>query len=65
MKKAHPTLIVMAKAPIMGRAKTRLARDIGPAHAQRLYRMMMTKVLRQTQRDTIFLRVCAGHMIKR
>jgi len=49
MKKAHPTLIVMAKAPIMGRAKTRLARDIGPAHAQRLYRMMMTKVLRQTR----------------
>ena len=30
----RPVLYVVAKAPIMGRAKTRLAADIGPAHAQ-------------------------------
>jgi rSAM/selenodomain-associated transferase 1 len=38
----------MAKAPIMGAAKTRLARDIGPAHAKRIYRAMMASVLRNT-----------------
>lgn len=43
-----PTLIIMAKAPIMGRAKTRLARDIGPTHAKRLYRAMMGEVMRNT-----------------
>lgn len=43
------TLIIMAKAPIMGRAKTRLAADIGPVHAHRLYKMMMAGVLRDTQ----------------
>ena len=31
----------------MGAAKTRLARDIGPVHAQRLYRAMTARVLRQ------------------
>ena len=43
-----PALIIMAKAPIMGRAKTRLARDIGPAHAKRIYRAMMAQVIRNT-----------------
>ena len=43
-----PVLIIMAKAPIMGRAKTRLARDIGPVHAKRLYRAMMGRVIRHT-----------------
>ena len=33
----RPVLYVVAKAPIMGRAKTRLAADIGPAHACLLY----------------------------
>lgn len=42
------TLIIMAKAPIMGRAKTRLAADIGVVHANRLYKMMMAQVIRQT-----------------
>jgi len=45
----RPTLYIFAKAPIMGRAKTRLARDIGPAHAKRLYRAMTGQVLRQVQ----------------
>jgi len=43
-----PRLVIMAKAPIMGAAKTRLARDIGPAHAKRIYRAMMACVLRNT-----------------
>lgn len=38
----------MAKAPIMGRAKTRLARDIGVTHAKRIYRAMMAQVIRNT-----------------
>lgn len=43
-----PTLIIMAKAPIMGRAKTRLAKDIGTSHAKRIYRAMMSEVIRNT-----------------
>jgi len=44
----RPTLYIMAKAPIMGRAKTRLAADIGVVHAKRIYRQMMSTVIRQT-----------------
>lgn len=44
-----PTLYIMAKAPIMGHAKTRLAADIGPVHAKRIYRAMMGQVLRNVQ----------------
>ncbi|WP_371396971.1 DUF2064 domain-containing protein [Fretibacter rubidus] len=43
------TVIIMAKAPIMGRAKTRLAADIGLVHAHRLYKMMMSRVIRGVQ----------------
>lgn len=45
----RPTLYIVAKAPIMGRAKTRLAADIGPVHAKRIYRALMGQVLRQTR----------------
>jgi len=45
----RPTLYIMAKAPIMGRAKTRLAADIGVVHAKRIYRQMMSAVIRQIQ----------------
>jgi len=45
----RPTLYVVAKAPIMGRAKTRLAADIGPVHAKRIYRALMAQVLRQVR----------------
>ena len=41
----RPTLYIMAKAPIMGRAKTRLAADIGVTHAKRIYRRMMSGVI--------------------
>ncbi len=43
----RPTLYVVAKAPIMGHAKTRLAADIGRVHAKRNYRALMGQVLRQ------------------
>ncbi len=45
----RPVLYVVAKAPIMGRAKTRLAADIGPVHAKRIYRGLMGQVLRQVR----------------
>lgn len=45
----RPKLIIFAKAPIMGRAKTRLAAGIGPVHAKRIYRAMTAKVLRNVQ----------------
>ena len=45
----RPVLYVVAKAPIMGRAKTRLAADIGPVHAKRIYRTLMGQVLRQVR----------------
>lgn len=44
----RPQLIIFAKAPLMDRAKTRLAADIGTVHAQRLYRAMTARILRQT-----------------
>ena len=47
-RNSRPCLIIMAKAPIMGRAKTRLAKDIGPTHAKRIYRAMMRAVIRNT-----------------
>ncbi len=61
----RPTLYIVAKAPIMGRAKTRLARDIGPTHAKRIYRAMMTRVIRNVQDprwDTI-LAVTPPHLL--
>lgn len=63
----RPTLFVVAKAPIMGRAKTRLAADIGPVHAKRLYRAIMGQVLRQVHDprwDTV-LAVTPPHLIGR
>ena len=45
----RPSLIIYAKAPIMGRAKTRLAADIGPVHAKRIYRAMTARIIRNVQ----------------
>jgi len=61
----RPTLFIVAKAPIMGRAKTRLAADIGPVHAKRIYRSMMSQVLHQTRDpkwDTV-LAVTPPHLL--
>lgn len=41
-----PQLIVFVKAPRIGKAKTRLAADIGKTHAWRHYRAMTSKILR-------------------
>ena len=46
---SRPRLVIFAKAPIMGRAKTRLAADIGPVHAKRIYRAMTARVLQNVQ----------------
>lgn len=45
----RPRLYIMAKAPVMGRAKTRLAADIGVTHAKRIYRNMMSQVIRNVK----------------
>jgi len=45
----RPILYVFAKAPVMGRAKTRLAADIGVVQAKRLYRAMTAETLRTVQ----------------
>ncbi|MBL4869588.1 MAG: glycosyltransferase [Robiginitomaculum sp.] len=41
-----PLLIIFTKAPIMGKAKTRLAAGIGRVHAWRIYRAMCAKIFR-------------------
>ncbi len=38
-----PTLIVMLKAPREGTVKTRLAADVGPAQATRIYRLLVER----------------------
>lgn len=47
----RPVVVVMAKAPVMGRVKTRLARDIGPVAATRFYRTQLVRLLRVLLRD--------------
>ena len=42
-----PRLYIFAKAPLTGRVKTRLARDVGPVHALRIYRAMTARILRE------------------
>jgi rSAM/selenodomain-associated transferase 1 len=44
-----PLLFIFAKAPLMGKAKTRLAADIGRVHALRVYRAMCAKILREVE----------------
>jgi len=42
----RPHLIIFAKAPVFGHAKTRLAKGVGVVHAKRLYRAMTRRILR-------------------
>ena len=44
-------LVVMAKAPVMGRVKTRLAASIGAVEATRAARVMLQALLRRLARD--------------
>lgn len=45
------TLVIMVKAPVLGRAKTRLAREIGGVEALRFYRAATAALLRRVARD--------------
>lgn len=44
-----PRLYIFAKAPRIGKVKTRLAADVGDVHAWRIYRAMTAKILREMQ----------------
>lgn len=44
-------LVIMAKQPIAGRVKSRLAKDIGVARATGFYRNMMAATMRNLSRD--------------
>ena len=45
------TLVLFAKPPLMGRAKTRLARDVGPARAAGFYRASVGSLLHRLGGD--------------
>lgn len=47
----RPTLIVFAKPPVLGRVKTRLARQIGAVAASRFYRLEIARLLRELKDD--------------
>ncbi len=47
----RPTVTVFLKAPLMGRAKTRLARDLGPVEAARIARFLAVRTLRAIGQD--------------
>jgi rSAM/selenodomain-associated transferase 1 len=49
-----PLLAIMAKAPVCGAVKTRLAREIGAAAATSLARTLCAALLREAARDTRF-----------
>jgi hypothetical protein len=44
-------LVLMAKAPVLGRVKTRLAREIGPLAALRFHRLTAERLIRTLGRD--------------
>lgn len=47
-----PLLVIMAKAPVAGRIKTRLAAEIGAIEALRFYRAFSSAVVRRLSADT-------------
>ncbi|WP_114394868.1 TIGR04282 family arsenosugar biosynthesis glycosyltransferase [Oleisolibacter albus] len=55
----RPTLIVLAKAPMLGRVKRRLARGLGEAQALRFYRACLAGTLRRLGGDPRWDRVLA------
>ncbi|MEQ9527405.1 MAG: TIGR04282 family arsenosugar biosynthesis glycosyltransferase [Parvibaculaceae bacterium] len=46
-----PQLVIMAKAPLIGRVKTRLARDVGGVEALRFFREAAASLIRRVGRD--------------
>jgi len=51
MSRARRHLVIFAKAPALGRVKTRLARGIGPGAALSFYRLTLAGLLRRVGRD--------------
>jgi hypothetical protein len=49
--RVKPLVIVMVRAPLYGKTKTRLSKQIGPTEALRFYRATTAKVLRRLARD--------------
>ena len=54
-----PLLVIMAKAPVCGAVKTRLAREIGAVAAVRFARTLCATLLREAARDARFRTVLA------
>lgn len=54
------TLAIMAKAPAMGRVKTRLARDVGSVEATRFYSVALARLIRRLARDPRWQTVIAA-----
>ncbi len=54
------TLVIMAKAPAMGRVKTRLAKDVGPVEATRFYRVALARLVRRLGSDPRWKTVIAA-----
>lgn len=54
-----PLLIIMLKQPVMGRVKTRLAREIGPAEATRFARISARATIARLARDARWRTVLA------
>ena len=50
-ERARPKLAIFVKAPVMGRAKTRLAQGLGAVHAMRIYRALIAQTMRRLARD--------------
>ncbi len=44
------TLVIFVKAPVAGRVKTRLARDLGPARAAAIFRHLTTQTIAEARR---------------
>lgn len=53
------TLVIMAKAPVLGRVKTRLAREVGAVEAARFYRVALARLLARLGPDPRWLTVVA------
>ncbi len=54
------TLVIMAKAPALGRVKTRLARDVGAVEATRFYRVALARLIRRLAADTRWRTIVAA-----
>lgn len=63
----RPTVVFMVKQPVIGRAKTRLARDVGGVTAVRFYRAASRAVVARVARDprwTTVLAVAPDHELR-